>query len=225
MLYNDYRPLRFQDVIGQPSVDLLKRQSTRGRYGHTYLFFGQSGSGKTTSARILAMALNCKDKVDGEPCGQCQSCRMVSKGIHWDVIEIDAAKFRGIDDIKELNRKAYLCPTGGADSYKIYIIDEAHQITLDGFNAMLKLLEEPPDHLIIILCTTKREAIPDTIASRCQLFPFVEIKPADIAKRILELARLEGVNLDNSHITRISQMACGNMRQAETMLEQTLCMV
>lgn len=224
MIYNEYRPLKFQDVIGQSSVEILKRQSIKNRFGHSYLFFGQSGSGKTTTARILAMALNCTNKAaDGEPCGQCESCKAIIKGNHWDVIEIDGAKQNDIADIKDICNKAHFSPCLGGR--KVYIIDECHRISIGAFNAMLKLLEEPPEHLAIILCTTNRKEVPDTIASRCQLYNFDPPAPAVIAKRLLTIAAAEDVTIPEANITQIANSVNGNIRQAETMLEQLICAI
>ena len=224
MLYNQYRPIKFSDVIGQQSTRILLKQSSKNRMAHAYLLFGQSGSGKTTTARIIAMAANCQHKADGEPCGQCDQCKAVIKGNHYDVFEIDGAKLSGADavnDIKSLCTKAQYYPNIG--THKIYIIDECHRITIGAFNALLKLLEEPPEYLIIILCTTNRAAVPDTIASRCQLYNFDPITPADIAKRLLSLADKEGEVISQDTIKTIAENVNGNLRQAETMLEQALC--
>ena len=219
--YQKYRPQQFADVLGQEQVvAILKNQAKMGNYHHAYLFFGSSGTGKTTTARILASCLNCASlNGDGEPCGECQSCQAIRKGSHWDVQEIDAARFRGIDDIKELAYRAYLAPTG---KHKVYIIDEAHQITEAGFNAMLKLLEEPPPHLVIILCTTHFEKIPDTISSRCQLYPFTKLKGEDIKKKLEFISQKEGIAPDAKHLNFIVETSAGNMRSAENILEQ-LC--
>lgn len=217
--YNRYRPHQFSEVIGQEqSVAILKRQAQTGQYHHAYLFFGASGTGKTTTARILAMCLNCYSlNGDGEPCGKCQSCKAVIEGRHWDIFEIDGARFRGIDDVKELAYKAYLAPTG---NYKVYIIDECHQLTEPAWNGMLKLLEEPPPHLVIILCTTHFEKIPDTISSRCQLYPFTKLKTDDIRQKLEHICRNIGITLDPKHIEFIVESSNGNLRSAENILEQ-----
>lgn len=216
--YNRYRPRQFSDILGQEqSVAILKRQALIGQYHHAYLFFGASGTGKTTTARILAMCLNCSMDGTGEPCGECDSCRLIREGSYWDVIEIDAARFRGIDDIQDLCYKAHFSPIG---KKKVYILDEAHQITEAGFNAMLKLLEEPPPHLVIILCTTHFEKIPDTITSRCQLYPFTKLKPGNIKKKLELISQNEGISPDAEHLTFIAESSHGNMRSAENLLEQ-----
>jgi DNA polymerase-3 subunit gamma/tau len=217
--YNLYRPHQFADVLGQEqSVAILKGQALMGHYHHAYLFFGASGTGKTTTARILAMCLNCQSmNGNGEPCGKCPSCQSVIKGQHWDIFEIDGARFRGIDDVKELAYKAYLAPMG---NYKVYIIDECHQLTEPAWNGMLKLLEEPPPHLVIILCTTHFEKIPDTITSRCQLYPFGKLKPEQIQQKLKLICQGVGINPDPKHIQFIVESSNGNMRSAENTLEQ-----
>ena len=217
--YNEYRPHQFADVLGQEqSVTILKKQVLTGQYHHAYLFFGASGTGKTTTARILAMCLNCYSlNGAGEPCGKCQSCEQIKAGSHWDVMEIDGARFRGIDDVKELCYKAYLSPLG---KHKVYIIDECHQLTEPAWNGLLKLLEEPPPHLVIILCTTQFTKIPDTITSRCQLYPFEKLKPDLIRGKLERIAQDIGVTPDPKHIQFIVESAHGNMRTAENTLEQ-----
>ena len=206
--YNDYRPHRFKDVLGQEeSIAILKRQALTGHYHHAYLFFGASGTGKTTTARILAMALNCVD-MDGtsDPCGKCLSCEAVIKGNHWDVQEIDAGRFRGLEDIRELVYRAYFSPLG---KYKVYIIDECHQLTEPAWNGLLKLLEEPPPHLVIMLCTTQFEKIPDTVISRCQLYPFTKLKPELVREKLERIAQTVGIKPDPKHLQFIVEKCAG----------------
>lgn len=219
--YTKYRPKQFSEILGQDqSVAILKSQAKTQNFHHAYLLYGASGTGKTSTARILAMALNCASMDGmGEPCGKCQNCRLIREGGHWDVHEIDAARFRGIDDIKELCSHAYFYPMA---SRKVYIIDEAHQVTEAGFNAMLKLLEEPPEHLVMILCTTQADKIPLTVKSRCQLYPFHQLKPAEIKGKLESIAQDQGVELDPKHLQFIVESAGGNMRSAENILEQVL---
>lgn len=217
--YNKYRPGQFADVLGQEQVvSILKNQARTGSYHHAYLFFGASGTGKTTTARILAMCLNCFSvNGDGEPCGECQSCQSVRNRSHWDVIEVDGARFRGIDEARELVYKAHLAPLG---KRKVYIIDEVHSLTADVFNVLLKLLEEPPPHCVLILATTHFEKIPDTISSRCQLYPFTKLKAEDIKKKLELISQREGISPDTKHIQFIVESSNGNLRSAENILEQ-----
>jgi DNA polymerase-3 subunit gamma/tau len=217
--YQQYRPRQFGDILGQEqAIQILKNQARTGSYHHAYLFHGASGTGKTSAARILAMCLNCEAlNSNGEPCGKCQSCEAVIQGRHWDVLEIDGARFRGIEDVKELCYKAYLAPLG---KRKVYIIDECHQLTEPAWNGMLKLLEEPPPHLVIILCTTQFQKILDTIVSRCQLYPFTKLKPDQMKTKLESICRSIGITPDPRHLQFIVESAQGNMRTAENTLEQ-----
>lgn len=217
--YQEYRPHHFNDIIGQEQVvQILKNQCLTGAFHHAYLLHGPSGTGKTTIARILAASLNC-EFMDGtgEPCGKCQSCEAVIQGSHWDVLEIDGARFRGIDDVKDLCYKAYFSPMG---KKKVYIIDECHQLTEPAWAALLKLIEEPPPHLVTILCTTDFQKIPDTITSRCQLFPFTKLEPEQIKAKLNNICRDIGIEPDIRHLDFITQSSNGNMRAAENILEQ-----
>ncbi len=220
-IYNRYRPKAFAEVLGQASVPALREQSRQRKWHHSYIFYGASGSGKTTTARILSAALQCQGmNGTGEPCGKCPACTQVFNGSHWDVVEIDAARFRGIEDVQELARKAQFAPFSGQK--KIYIIDEAHMLTEPAFNAMLKLLEEPPDYLVIILCTTKQNSIPTTVLSRCQNFPFKSLAPDVVRSKIQKIADAEGKKIPDESVEFILQLADGNMRAAENALEQAL---
>lgn len=220
-LYNLYRPHTFEQVLGQNQVtSILKKQAQAKSFHHSYLFFGASGTGKTTTARILASCLNCYNLNGiGEPCGECQSCKAISQDRSWDVLEIDGARYRGIDEIKDLAYKAFFSPIGNR---KVYIIDECHQLTEPAWNGLLKLLEEPPAHLVIILCTTEFCKIPDTVTSRCELFPFKKLKLEDIKGKIRSIAQAEKIELDPKHAEFIAQTSGGNMRKAENLLEQCI---
>lgn len=217
--YQKYRPRLWVELLGQDTtIEILQNQAKRHRFHHAYLMYGPSGSGKTSSARLLAMAMNCQNgHRKGEPCGKCDNCRTTYKGHNWDVIELDAGRFRGIDDIKDLCYRAYFSPIG---SKKVYILDEAHQITEAGFNALLKLLEEPPPHLAIILCTTQFQKIPDTVQSRCQLYRFQPLSAGNIRQKLERICKRERIKPDPKHLDWIAETACGNMRTSENMLEQ-----
>jgi len=217
--YNEHRPRTFSEVLGQDQVvSILKKQAKLGAFHHSYLLYGASGTGKTTTARILAACLNCYNLNGiGEPCGECQSCRAIERLQSWDVLELDGARFRGIDDIKDLCYKAHFAPIGNR---KVYIIDECQMLTEPAWNGLLKLLEEPPPHLVIILCTTDFTKIPDTVSSRCQLLPFKKLKAEDISHKVGMIASIEGIELDPKHLAFIAQAAGGNMRSAENMMEQ-----
>src|ERR1700709_1295396 len=203
VLARKYRPQRFADVAGQDHVTVtLMNALTQQRIAHGYIFSGHRGIGKTTIARILAMALNCRNTIGSqlrptpEPCNACESCLEIRQGNAVDVIEIDAATNRGIDEIRELRDAARYRPA--RDKYKIYILDEAHQITDAAFNALLKTLEEPPDHMIFMMATTQPEDIPQTVRSRCQHFSFHAVKLVDILGELRGIAEREGADGEES---------------------------
>src|SRR5215470_17692364 len=221
VLARKYRPQRFSEVIGQDQVTrTLKNAIEQQRIAHGYIFSGHRGIGKTTIARILAMALNCRasDKPTAEPCGICESCTEIRAGSSVDVIEIDAATNRGIDEIRELRDAARYRPA--RDRYKIYILDEAHQITDAAFNALLKTLEEPPDHIVFMMATTQPEDIPQTIRSRCQHFSFRAVKFDDIVGQLRDLTQREKIEADDDALALLAEAGDGSMRDALSILDQ-----
>ena len=223
VLARKYRPQRFSEVIGQEHVTrTLKNAIEQQRIAHGYIFSGHRGIGKTTIARILAMALNCRahDKPTPEPCGVCESCVEVRAGSSVDVIEIDAATNRGIDEIRELRDAARYRPA--RDRYKIYILDEAHQITDAAFNALLKTLEEPPPHIIFMMATTQAEDIPQTIRSRCQHFSFHAVKFDEIVHQLGEIAGKENIQADNEALAVLAEAGDGSMRDALSIMDQAI---
>ena len=223
VLARKYRPQKFSEVIGQEHVTrTLQNALEQGRTAHGYIFSGHRGIGKTTVARILAAALNCRssDKPVAEPCGICESCTEIRAGNSVDVIEIDAATNRGIDEIRELREAARYRPA--RDRFKIYILDEAHQITDAAFNALLKTLEEPPDHIVFMLATTQPEDIPQTIRSRCQHFSFRAVKFDDIVGQLSDLVRREGIQADDDALALLAEAGDGSMRDALSILDQAI---
>jgi DNA polymerase III subunit gamma/tau len=223
VLARKYRPQKFSEVIGQEHVTrTLQNAIEQGRSAHGYIFSGHRGIGKTTVARILAMALNCrsKDRPVPEPCGVCESCTEIRAGNSVDVIEIDAATNRGIDEIRELREAARYRPA--RDRFKIYILDEAHQITDAAFNALLKTLEEPPDHIVFMLATTQPEDIPQTIRSRCQHFSFRAVKFDAIVAQLRDLVTREKIDADDDALALLAEGGDGSMRDALSILDQAI---
>lgn len=227
VLARKYRPQRFSEVIGQEHVTrTLKNAIDQQRIAHGYIFSGHRGIGKTTIARILAMALNCRgvdgkaDKPTPEPCGVCESCVEVRAGSSVDVIEIDAATNRGIDEIRELRDAARYRPA--RDRFKIYILDEAHQITDAAFNALLKTLEEPPPHIIFMMATTQAEDIPQTIRSRCQHFSFHAVKFDEIVSQLGAIAAKENISTDDEALAVLAEAGDGSMRDALSIMDQAI---
>lgn len=223
VLARKYRPQRFSDVIGQPHVTrTLMNAIEQKRVAHGYIFSGHRGIGKTTVARILAMALNCrsKDHPVPEPCGMCDSCVEIREGRAVDVIEIDAATNRGIDEIRELREAARYRPA--RDRFKIYILDEAHQITDAAFNALLKTLEEPPSHVVFMMATTQPEDIPQTIRSRCQHFSFHAVKFDEIVGQLREIALQEKIEAEPNALAMLAEAGDGSMRDALSIMDQAI---
>src|SRR5499427_2580997 len=223
VLARKYRPQKFSEVIGQEHVTrTLKNAIEQGRIAHGYIFSGHRGIGKTTVARILAMALNCRSSEAPvtEPCGICDSCTEIRAGNSVDVIEIDAATNRGIDEIRELREAARYRPA--RDRFRIYILDEAHQITDAAFNALLKTLEEPPDHVVFMLATTQPEDIPQTIRSRCQHFSFRAVRFEQILAQLTELCGKENVPAEEEALALLAEAGDGSMRDALSLLDQAI---
>lgn len=218
-LYRAFRPAVFDDVSGQEHVtQILKKQIETGQPAHAYLFCGTRGTGKTTTARILANAVNCLNPRDGNPCGKCEVCRMFAEERFADVTEMDAASNSGVEHIREIREKAALLPIQGR--YRVYIIDEAHMLSAGAFNALLKTLEEPPEHTIFILATTELRKIPKTIASRCQHFDFHRITDADIVARLRYVAGQIGVSAGDDALRLLAEQSDGALRDALSLLEQ-----
>jgi DNA polymerase III subunit gamma/tau len=216
-----YRPQGFSELIGQEHVSqALSNAIATHRVGHAYLFTGARGTGKTSTARIFAKALNCVTGPTSEPCNECDSCRSISRGDDVDVLELDGASNRGIDDIRLLRQNVNVRPS--RSRFKIYIIDEVHQVTKDGFNALLKTLEEPPEHVKFIFCTTEATKIPITILSRCQRFDFAAIATRSICERLKQIVAAEGVQADDEALEVLARRAAGSMRDSQSLLEQLL---
>ena len=218
-LYRKWRPRTFDDVISQPHITTtLKNQIQSGKTAHAYLFTGSRGTGKTTCARIFAKAINCLHATDGNPCQQCEICRDAEAFSLSDIIEIDAASNNGVDDIRELRDGAVYTPE--RCKYKVYIIDEVHMLSQSAFNALLKIMEEPPAFVKFILATTEIHKVPATIVSRCQRFDFRRILPEDITARLLYIAGEEQLTLDAQAARLIARLSDGGMRDALSLLDQ-----
>lgn len=220
-IYRKYRPKTFDEVISQAEiVGVLKNQVMNKQLGHAYIFSGTRGTGKTSCAKILARAVNCLNPIDGNPCNECVNCKSILNETTMDVVEMDAASNRRIDDIRDLRDKVIYPPA--LLKYKVYIIDEAHMITNEGFNALLKIMEEPPSHLIFILATTELEKVPQTILSRCQRFDFNRIDRAGISQSIKYITDDLNIKIDDEAIEMIARSADGAMRDAHSILDQVL---
>ncbi|MDI3311703.1 MAG: DNA polymerase III subunit gamma/tau, partial [Thermoanaerobacterium sp.] len=218
-LYRKYRPRSFGEVLGQNHiVRTLKNQIKSGRIGHAYLFCGTRGTGKTSVAKIFAKAVNCPNSRDGEPCNKCQICESANNNSLMDIIEIDAASNNSVDDVRELRDNIIYAPS--SCKYKVYIIDEVHMLSGSAFNALLKTLEEPPQHAIFILATTEPNKIPATILSRCQRFDFKRISSKVISQNIKKIAQDSQINIDSRAIALIAKHGNGSMRDAISILEQ-----
>lgn len=220
-IYQRARPTTFADVIGQAHVkDVLAAAVRSGRTGHAYLFSGPRGVGKTTTARLLAMAVNCDGDGEARPCGECESCRLVRGNTHPDVIELDAASNNSVEDVRELREKVRLASIRGG--VRVWILDEAHMLSRAASNALLKTLEEPPDNLVFVLATTEPEKLPPTILSRCQHFRFRRLSEDEIRGKLARLCREAGVEADEEALALVARAADGAMRDAESLLERLL---
>ena len=217
-LYRKYRPKNFDEVVGQEHITAtLKQEIASGRIGHAYLFTGSRGTGKTSCSKIIAKAVNCPNQHDGNPCGVCDICRGIDDGSVLDVTEIDAASNNGVDNIRQLREEANFTPA--QVNYRVYIIDETHMLSVGAFNALLKIMEEPPEHVIFILATTEVHKIPATILSRCQRFDFRRISPSVIAARVRWVCEQEGIQIDPEAADLIASLAEGGMRDALSLLD------
>ena len=217
-LYRKWRPQTFEDVCGQEHItSILKYEAEHSVFSHAYLFCGSRGTGKTTCAKILAKVVNCESPVNGSPCGECAACRAIDSGAATDVLEMDAASNNGVDNIRDIRDEVIFAPN--ALKYRVYIIDEVHMLSGSAFNALLKTLEEPPSHVVFILATTELHKLPATIISRCQRFDFRRIATPVLRDRLLHIAKVEGITLDDEAATLLGKLAQGGMRDAISLLE------
>ena len=220
-LYRKFRPQSFKDMVGQEHITkTLKNQIKNERVAHAYLFSGGRGSGKTTTAKILARAVNCLHPVDGEPCNECEICKQALEGTLIDISEIDAASNNGVDNIRDIREEVEFIPTSG--KYRVYIIDEVHMLSTGAFNALLKTLEEPPKHVIFILATTEPQKLPVTILSRCQRFDFKRISIDDIIRRLKIICSESNIEIEDGALKIIAKMSDGAMRDAISILERCI---
>ena len=218
-LYRKYRPQTFDDVVGQLAVtQTLKTQLLSGKMSHAYLFTGSRGTGKTSCAKILSKAVNCLNPENGNPCNRCEACRAIDVGSCMDVLEIDAASNNGVDNVRDLRDDAIYTPSQVRK--RVYIIDEVHMLSISAFNALLKIIEEPPEHLLFILATTELHKVPATILSRCQRFSFRRISQEDIASRLQYVAYQENIDMDESAARVLARLADGGMRDGLSLLDQ-----
>ena len=220
-LYRKFRPLKFSDMVGQEAITkTLRNQITSGRVGHAYLLNGTRGTGKTTTAKILARAVNCLNPQDGEPCNECEICKAALSGSLTDIVEMDAASNNSVDDIRAIRDEVNFLPT--LAKYRVYIIDEVHMLSTGAFNALLKTLEEPPAHVKFILATTEPQKLPATILSRCQRFDFKKISLENIVKRLKIVCESSKIDADENALKIVASLSEGAMRDALSILERCL---
>ena len=218
-LYRKFRPITFDEMVGQEHITkTLKNQIMAGRVGHAYLFNGGRGTGKTSAAKILARAINCLNPKDGEPCNECEMCKGILSGSNTDVVEMDAASNNSVEDIRSIREEVNFLPT--SSKYRVYIIDEVHMLSTGAFNALLKTLEEPPEHVKFILATTEPQKLPATILSRCQRFDFKKISNSDIIKRLKEVCKKSEIEITDEALNTIAILSEGAMRDALSILER-----
>ena len=218
-LNRKFRPLKFDDMVGQEHITrTLRNQIVSGRVGHAYLFNGGRGTGKTTSAKILARAVNCLNPIDGEPCNECEICKEILDGSLTDVVEMDAASNNSVEDIRGIREEVNFLPTKA--KYRVYIIDEVHMLSVGAFNALLKTLEEPPEHVKFILATTEPQKLPTTILSRCQRFDFKKIGDSDVIKRLKIICSESDIKITEDALKIIAVLSEGAMRDAISILER-----
>src|SRR4030042_1158544 len=221
VFYRKWRPQALAEVVGQePITQTLRHAVESGKRAHAYLFCGPRGTGKTSTGRILAKALNCPNQVHGEPCNACNICRSITEGRALDVIEIDAASNRGIDEIRSLREKANYAPS--LARYKVYIVDEVHMLTEAACNALLKTLEEPPAHVIFVLATTEAHKMLTTIVSRCPRFNFHRLRQTEIVDKLKLICRKEKIQIEAASLELIARAATGSLRDAENILQQMI---
>ena len=220
-LYRKFRPLKFADVVGQEHITkTLKNQIIAGRVGHAYLFNGGRGTGKTTAAKILARAVNCLNPQDGEPCNECEICKAALAGSLTDIVEMDAASNNSVEDIRSIREEVNFLPT--VAKYRVYIIDEVHMLSTGAFNALLKTLEEPPEHVKFILATTEPQKLPATILSRCQRFDFKKLSNENIIKRLEYVTKESNIEITTGALNLIATLSEGAMRDALSILERCI---
>ena len=220
-LYRKFRPLNFSEMVGQEHITkTLKNQIIANRVGHAYLFNGGRGTGKTSAAKILARAINCLNPKDGEPCNECEICKGAISGALTDIVEMDAASNNSVEDIRSIREEVNFLPTKA--KYRVYIIDEVHMLSTGAFNALLKTLEEPPEHVKFILATTEPQKLPTTILSRCQRFDFKKISTEDIIKRLEIVCKESNIDITKSALNIIAVLSEGAMRDALSILERCI---